>query len=462
MAVRTEPGRLERAFGIVGMLLTTGAILDMARAKAGETSGGDLDPSGDPIKQAIFLAIYALALVLFIRRSGVVSVLRFSPLVWTVVGVAVCSTMWSVDPGLTLRRAMALCGTTGFGTYLGVTYRPARLLQMIAAMLGLAAALSLVAGVLLPQIAITSDGHSPSWNGIYQQKNMLGEYMALAAFVFALRYRESVRKRVASRGWLVAISAALGLLLLSTSKSSLISAFVSFSCFPLVRLLSAARRRSPSLLVGSSSVLLAAAGTGALVAWKYFTPITLALGRDPTLTGRTYVWHAVVDAITVHPWLGYGYSAFWGGIDSPAAGVWAQTSSLMLGLHVTHAHNGWLDLLLQIGVVGVAVYLVMMFKLVKWTLRKAMRPHTSGGEMFAVGYCLSLLVSNMVESKTLDQNSFAWVMVCALVAQRGVELASLKRRERGRTRENVVRPDPRIFPIRTTPFAAHQVLDDLA
>jgi len=55
------------------------------------------------------------------------------------------------------------------------------------------------------------------------------------------------------------------------------------------------------------------------------TAIANALGRDVTLTGRTSIWAVVLDKISKHPWLGYGYKGFWLGMEGESADVWHET-----------------------------------------------------------------------------------------------------------------------------------------
>ena len=69
-----------------------------------------------------------------------------------------------------------------------------------------------------------------------------------------------------------------------------------------------------------------------------------ALGKDPSLTGRTDIWDALMREVAERPWTGFGYQAFWGKDSVPAAFIRAETQ-----WPVPSAHNGWIDLLIQLG-----------------------------------------------------------------------------------------------------------------
>ena len=69
-----------------------------------------------------------------------------------------------------------------------------------------------------------------------------------------------------------------------------------------------------------------------------------ALGKDPSLTGRTLIWEALMRKVAERPWTGYGFSAFWGVDSIPAREIRIETQ-----WPVPSAHNGWIDLLVQLG-----------------------------------------------------------------------------------------------------------------
>jgi len=79
-----------------------------------------------------------------------------------------------------------------------------------------------------------------------------------------------------------------------------------------------------------------------------------ALGRDASLTGRLPVWNLVINAISDQPLLGYGYAGFWNVESHDTQFIWMRA-----GWPVTHAHDGYLQLVLEIGIVGLLTILWM-------------------------------------------------------------------------------------------------------
>src|SRR5690606_16655332 len=73
-------------------------------------------------------------------------------------------------------------------------------------------------------------------------------------------------------------------------------------------------------------------------------------GKSSDLTGRLEIWQAVWDRAITRPVFGNGFSSPWVPWD-PAFEGWI----LNHGLTVFHAHDMWLDVFLQLGVVGVVL-----------------------------------------------------------------------------------------------------------
>ena len=72
-----------------------------------------------------------------------------------------------------------------------------------------------------------------------------------------------------------------------------------------------------------------------------------SLGRDATLTGRTDIWKAVLSMHT-NPLLGTGYESFW-------MGSRLQQVDRMTENGIQEAHNGYLEVYLNLGFVGIAL-----------------------------------------------------------------------------------------------------------
>jgi exopolysaccharide production protein ExoQ len=76
-----------------------------------------------------------------------------------------------------------------------------------------------------------------------------------------------------------------------------------------------------------------------------------AVGRDPTLTDRTRIWSLLLTMQT-NPILGTGYESFWMG--PRLLRVWQQFG------HINEAHNGYLEVYLNLGIIGLLLFCIFL------------------------------------------------------------------------------------------------------
>jgi len=79
------------------------------------------------------------------------------------------------------------------------------------------------------------------------------------------------------------------------------------------------------------------------------------LGRDSTLTGRSALWQQLLRMSSERPFFGVGFESFWLGprLDK----MWS-----LFSFHPNEAHNGYLEILLNLGWTGVALLAVILVR----------------------------------------------------------------------------------------------------
>jgi O-antigen ligase len=411
---------LEKAFVVAVIFLSTGALLSLLHQK-GRTviSGAQLVDvaQGDPVTQIVWSGIHMLILVLAVLQwKRIIYVVTADKLLLLLVGIAVVSILWSAAPELTLRRSLALIGTTVFGAYLVARYSTSELLRLLAWALGIAALSSLVFVLALPSYGIYTDLRGEAWGGIYWHKNTLGRTMALSALVFLfLALGGYTRRWVAWPGFGLSVV----ILLLSESITSLVSFLILLTLLPIY----GALRRSHALAMPFYAILVFACG--AVVVWLFVgnaEEVLRSVGRDTTLSGRTQLWDAVFRMIAQHPWLGYGYGAFWLGWTGESAQVLLQMLGLGIGANYGAADNGFLDLWLQLGLVGVLAFAFGFVQALLRTVTWARLTDTTEG-LWPLALLTYILFYNFSESAILAYNNVLWILYVAAVLSTGVPVA---------------------------------------
>jgi len=390
----TSTGAFERRFMVVALVLCGGSFVNLFFSVDALLDSG----TGMPGFRYLWAAIYAIAIALLIRNcpGALRTLLREYPVILLVL-LAVVSSVWSTSSGVSLRRAISLLGFTLVAVYFANRFSIREQLRL----LGWSSAICLACSYLFGLFGI---GHSVdnlrgAWSGIYTQRNGLGAVMSLAALVFLLC--ASLDRRWRYGNWLLAI-AAVGLVLLSGSVTSLVVSAMTVISFLLVHVLWRSKHRQWLLLMAVAII-----GLSAWCIASSFDDVAEAMGRDSSLTGRVEVWGASADLGGEKPWLGYGYNGFWLGLEGPSAEVWR-----IAGWAAPSAHNGVLEIWLDLGIIGVAI---AGFGFVLY-MRRAYRLVCSTGRWefaWPLMFLILLCVQNLTESAFLSGNSIHWFLYVA-------------------------------------------------
>lgn len=267
-------------------------------------------------------------------------------------GYCLLSASWAIDPLISLRRlaltALAMWTIWRCVEVLGYD-RIIRLLRWW--LLGVVALNFLVLALSDLGVQPYILGEDPTivglWRGIFQHKNQAGANCAITIVLFAFDRR-------GFNAWLCAGAIVLSTVFLAFSESK-----TSFSVLLAAITMGAlagyyhGRYRGLLLAIG----LFVAIALVPLAA-SYFEVLVNILDDPGAITGRSQIWSILLRYATDHLALGAGYASFWGIGD--ASPVWDYTSG-WVATSVGHGHNGFLDLLVTIGLPGLILAIAVLF-----------------------------------------------------------------------------------------------------
>lgn len=325
------------------------------------------------------------------------------------VALSVASVTWSISPATTLMQAVVLTGMTALGIYIGSRFNPNDLLYMVMATTAIIAGMSILAVALDPGFGGVESGGI--WRGVFVHKNLLGQTMACGALASAIVSLSQPRLRRLAAGTFLACTF---LTFLSNSMTSSTVLVLVLMSIPLLRLASAGSVRAVVVLVA----LVALAPVLFSNLDRMLGPLLSSIGRDTTLTGRTDVWAAAIEAIGQRPLLGYGHSAFW---LNPSV-AWKMEVDLYWA--PPEAHNGYLDLFLAVGSIGFVIFIFSLIASVRHAFSYMRR---SGGKMdsaYPAAFLLFFIIYNSTESITGVQSGFLWILYVAVSVNLAVTMYS--------------------------------------
>lgn len=429
------PGWLESSYIFVSLMLVTQTLGPLLTAgMSGEESLGDSNPA----TMLSALLIYAIAFLLLMRRpNAMMDTIKDNPLLIVLFAFPVVSIVWSVDMGVTVRRAVALVMTGIYCIYLARRLSPDDFLRRLLLVLFVGGAASLVFTVVDPAHAIEQGAiNKGSWKGVYGHKAVLGRIAAVAVTV-AVYVRPRFLWERAMRWSTIAIFVFLAIQSQSRASWLLMVGGVAF-------MLLLAVIRNKRFSAGIKMTIATGLGvTVAVAAASMFSQILAAFGRDDTFSGRTSLWEgAVAVAEAHHPILGAGYRAFWTVAGSDGVRDYVQHWVKL----PNHGHNGYLDLWLELGYAGVALFAVFALVTIwRLTSRLLREPGEPAWAAFAIFFFVFLL-NNVSVTVAFKHTDIAWIFaVLACLYTRGCVSARLPvmgRAERNRLRFAVPRPMP--------------------
>ena len=312
---------------------------------------------GSPFDRVIFIVLIAVALLgLWARRKSVLELLKENGIIVAFLLYCAISISWSDYPDVAFKRWIKALGD--FVMVLVVLTDPNRLgaIKRLFARVGfLLLPLSILLIKYYPDLGRL---YSP-WEGtafyigVATDKNMLGKTCLIFGLAAAWRLIQTAsgsrRKRtLVAHGiivlmtlWLLKICNSLTSLACFILASALILAL---SFFKITRKQFVVNTLVAAMIVVCFAVLFLGVGGG----------VVESMGRDSTLTGRTELWKELIG-MNANPMLGTGFESFW--LGERLQKLWE-----LHWWHPNEAHNGYLEVYLNLGFIGVAMLAAMIVK----------------------------------------------------------------------------------------------------
>lgn len=339
------------------------------------------------------------------------------------VGVTVCilwfsaSLLWSLNPAVGARR-LALTIAVIWAVFALVraigSSNAFDLARMVFAGIIIA---NYVAVFMFPQAGLTDDTYAwlaGSWRGVLGEKNHAGAVCALTAVLFLFDVRH-IRKWIR----LAVVVSALYFLYRTESKTSLGLTVIAASFGFLVT------RYNPYyrlLAVVFFVCFLLFLMFGWIAYRQSIMEFVSAYMDDPeSLTGRVQIWPVLWTYFESHWLLGAGFGSFWNiGPESPIFQSDGWVTEIASG------HNGYLDLLVQIGLPGLLLILfaTLLYPVAILTWRRQANSERAGLIAALLFFCFA---HNFTESTLFDRDSivFVFVLLCVASVWPGLKIDAL-------------------------------------
>ena len=342
----------------------------------------------------IFMLVYSCALFTLNKTSKIIINLNFVLFVSLFVFI-LSSVLWTDHPFILIKRFILQIILVFIMFFSIASLKDKRkMLDIIFFAFSLVAIYNFIFIMLFPSFSFDASG---SLTGIHKAKNYLG-FIALSAMIFSVhRFKQVVKPSEKKFAMLMTVLWFI-FLLMSQSKTCLVVSFVF-----IVFWVSKNERIYINIVVNVIYyILLVTYLVLPIISIAFFgewNEIYISLFESIDLTGRGGIWLSVLDSLKGNSIFGIGYGSFWGIGEIPYY-FDVQFSYLRF---LNQSHNGYLDIILQIGFVGMSLFLLYLFKFIKSEFKALPLP---------LQYMMVFsLIHNFTESSLYRDTHLIWVLL---------------------------------------------------
>lgn len=362
------------------------------------------------------VGLVAIAVAILVARRAELSLLRFMPvslalfMLWLLVTVA-----WSTSPPHTVTGWLAIAAPTVLGiavAHIRDTIQIVRAVgDVLRALLVASLAIEIFSGILIDTplrfLGIAGNlAEGGPIQGVFGTRTRLGVVTVIALVTFLVEWRT----RSVSRGTAI-FSIVVGAALAAFTASPIVLVLAAISTVAML-LLALVRRTPPGRRSELQWAILVSLVIGAVIVYVFRHPLVAWLNAEPDFFRRSQLWNTTMDMVELRPVHGWGWFGEWSGTHLPFLIIDIRT-----GESNESALNAYLDVLLQSGSAGLALFAVFggLALMRAWITASQRRSTTY---VWPALILITLAANAMVESGLL--NGFSWFLLVVCAARSSV------------------------------------------
>jgi exopolysaccharide production protein ExoQ len=356
--VRDRTVRTTKALWLAVLWLGTGASRNLSEwMHLSQPDSADRYLEGSPVDRLYLFGLLAAGIVVLLgRKQQVRAVLRANNAILLYFCYCGISAVWSGYPDVSAKRWIRSLGDIVMVLIVVTEPEWLHAVNRLFARVGFVLIpVSVLFIRYFPEYGRTySRGGAPAWTGVTTDKNALGMICLIFGLAFTWNFlRVYYAKGEKTRSRQLILYGCLGvmagwLIHESNSATSLVCWIIGGTIMVLTTISRQARKAaSIHVMVGGALTVIICAmflNTG--------SSLVQTIGRDSTFTGRTAIWSCALPEIP-NPVVGAGFESFW-------LGPRLRKIELCIDQGVNEAHNGYIEVYLNLGWVGVAALLAIL------------------------------------------------------------------------------------------------------
>lgn len=307
--------------------------------------------------------------------------------VWSVI-----SSLWSADTGKSLLAALSLL----LNVLVSLSIAQNVTLEKFIVLLRKSFVTLLAFSILMLVVANESMFSLLGFSSIFQHKNHSGFFYAMSSLIFL--YESSKTSKYKKKSYMILFLMSSCLCVYSNSMLGLIVYVLGIMYFFSTYFFKLSMKGTFWLFI-----------VAFLIMFFVFSPaIAVMLGKDPTFSGRTEIWGVGIRMYYETPFIGVGYKGFFvNTVDSP---MHAFNDEFKYYFAPTF-HNGFLERLIDTGLVGFLVCLTILVKIVN-SLPKCRESFGTISLLYTIFFMG--VIENFGESVLFNYNHFLTIVFMVL------------------------------------------------
>lgn len=321
---------------------------------------------------------------------------------------SIASISWSIVPERSFHTVFIMLAASFTAAVLAMIFPPQTILKILFFILLASAVCSLLTVILYPRQGIHQDAlWFGAWKGIFEHKNDFGPLMALGNGL-ALLFSLSASNRSSRIIYAFAYILTLFLSVMSRSATAVVLCAILNGLVLLYFVWTrwGAKWRGRGMLI---VVIL----TASLAVTFLISSIFMVMGKNIKLTGRVPLWTNLLEnVVSKKPWFGYGLETVW---YFPEFQKWAAISSGWgTRIVVINGHNGYMDILIYLGVFGLILLCLFLGQGLAGAARRALDSRT-WLDFSPLLIFIYILVANLAIDFMVEFESFHWIILVVLL-----------------------------------------------
>lgn len=320
--------------------------------------------------------------------------------------LALISTFWSDYPAWSARAATQFIATVLVGVIAGSCIKPRSLLSGLLCALSLVTLFSVASG-RTEAVGLTGEH---ALVGLFGSKNYFGlsvSFLLLTSVAVWLDRQQPQLLRLL--GMAAALSSPVLLVYAKSTGAIVICLATALIIYTL--------RISYRLLPQFRAILITVAATSLImfmiVSTLNFEGLQNALsylGKDVTLTGRTFLWEHALSSIADNPALGVGYQAYWQPGNPGAEELWLYAG--ITNRFGFHFHDTYLQVAVDLGLFGLFVLVATLLAIASRAFSVIVGPKPPPYQLFAIAIFIFLSLRAPIEVDLFFQFQLPTILLC--------------------------------------------------